>query len=465
MPDLSIPETAQQVTDQALLALQEGRDVIIRAHAGAGKTGGRTSGTIRMAAAAAAGGRRVALLVAQNDQLVETIRRLTDTWPALITTLVPASSSWDAMPVWIRDRRLRAQRPNLEVARNNPVAEQRRRDGDGLFVMTLSKFGYLAPSWEDLPARTLTAVDAFDVVIVDEAWMAPAAVWRNLNHLARQVVLIGDPGQIMPWEPDSEFYPGMAGSPIEALPDLVRRERAGNVVELDLAVTRRNPSHTTKITGLLPAYAAAPTRPMFDATEVPITLGAAPLHHEPADGVLNTLVGAGMALYRLPGAVAPQSDRHVAAGCAQIAARLLNLGAELGHPDGARMLTAEDIAIVVAHHDQRAAAQAALADAGLRGTAAPRVATFNTLQGATVAVSIMWHPLSGRADVSAFHSDAGRLTVGLTRHTHGCVIVSRDGVGDRIAAAAVADDIEGDATDLRYAGLRAHDLVWQHVAG
>jgi hypothetical protein len=69
------------------------------------------------------------------------------------------------------------------------------------------------------------------------------------------------------------------------------------------------------------------------------------------------------------------------------------------------------------------------------------------------------------ATSSAFHADAGRLTVGLTRHTHGCLIVSRDGVGERIAAAPVNTDLEGDAWDERHAGLTAHSLVWDSLEG
>jgi hypothetical protein len=201
---------------------------------------------------------------------------------------------------------------------------------------------------------------------------------------------------------------------------------------------------------------------MYAAQEVPITPSAILMPGDPVNAALTRMIERGVALYPLTAGLAGTDDPMVARACAAAADRLLGLGCRLGHPDGDRPLTADDVAVVVAHHDQRMAVLAELQR--LRpGRAQPRVATFNTIQGSTVAVTIVWHPLSGRGDVNAFHADAGRLTVGLTRHTHGCLVVSRDGVGDRISRAALTDDLEGDAADLRHAGLQAHQRVWDHL--
>lgn len=117
----------------------------------------------------------------------------------------------------------------------------------------------------------------------------------------------------------------------------------------------------------------------------------------------------------------------------------------------------------MAHHDQRAAVRQALTDLD-PVAAGVRVETFNVIQGATVPVTILWHPISGRTDVSAFHADVGRLTVGLSRHTHGCVVVSREGIGERLAATPSTDDQEGDAPDRRLDGLLAHRVVWERLS-
>lgn len=469
MPNQTIAATATQVTTAALASLRAGRHVVVRAHAGAGKTGGLSSGTVRMAAELAHDGWRVALLVAQNDQVVETLHRLTRLWPNLTTTFVAASASWGRMPADIRERRSRPA--NLAVARSGGSAadqnsHRRFRTSPGLYVMTVDKFRFLAPAGTDIGGQRLTLVEPFDAVIVDEAWMAPAALWvEALRHLTGLVALIGDPGQILPWQPDSVFYAGMRDSPVEPLPEHVVRQLPGRVDTFELAVTRRNPSHTTAVTGRLPAYAAHPTVPMFDAVEVPVTLGARPLRPDATDRAVAAMATNGLALQRLPAGVAPQNDPMVAAACADAVARLLARGAMLGHPvDGDRPLTAAAVGVLVAHHDQRVAVLDALSRLGLTGPHAPRVATFNVIQGATLAVSVVWHPLSGRTDVSTFHADTGRLTVGLTRHTHGCLLVGRADIGDRLIGAAASDDLEGDATDGRHAGLVAHTHIWSQLS-
>ncbi len=462
MPDIWVPTTAQQVTDQALHVLESGRSVVIRAHPGGGKTGGKTSGTVRMARLLAQSGRRVALLTAQNDQVVETVRRLLDSWPSLDVHFNPADSAWGSMPDWVRRRALRPARLRVVHGQDwRPTLES----GGGLFVLTAARFSWLWPAATAAarrPARA-TFVDPFDVVIVDEAWMAPASLWLNLEPLARLVVLIGDPGQILPWTATDEWYPGMVGSPVEPLPEVVLRELGPQVVELDMALSRRLCSHTTPLVGSLPAYAATGTRPMYDHREVPLQLNTLP-HIDPA--ILRTLrhlEERGVVLHRLHAGIAPQNDSATARACAEVAAGLLRCGATLVHPDGNRTMRPTDINVLVAHHDQRAAVRQALASIDAAAAQVP-VTTFNTIQGATLGVSVVWHPISGRADVSEFHADTGRLTCGLSRHTHGCVVVARDGIGERLATTPSTSDQEGDAPDRRLEGLRAHRVVWEHLS-
>jgi hypothetical protein len=462
MPNPLVAIRSREVTDDALRVLQSGKSVLVRAHPGAGKTGGRSSGTIRLARALAWDGRRIALLVAQNDQLVETIRRLTSTWPDLPVYFAPSSTAWGRMPTWIRQAGSRP--PNLRVVRDGnhrPALEA----GAGLFVMTAAKFSFLWPAAETRPrSPRRTYVEPFQVVVIDEAWMAPAGLWLNLEPLTAQLALIGDPGQILPWAPSDDWYPGMLGSPIEALPEVALRELAGRIVELDLPVSRRLSSYTTPLVGSLPAYAATGTTAMFDGSEVPLGFRMTPFGDADVRRTLTTLADRGLALHRLPSDVAPQNDRLVASTCAAIAVGLVRAAPTLGHPDGQRDLTPSDVAIIVSHHDQRAAVRRALADLDSAIAAGIRIETANVIQGATVPVTVVWHPISGRADVSSFHADAGRLTVGLSRHTHGCVLVSRDGVRERIEATPSTSDQEGDAPDRRYEGLRAHALVWDYLA-
>ena len=92
-------------------------------------------------------------------------------------------------------------------------------------------------------------------------------------------------------------------------------------------------------------------------------------------------------------------------------------------------MTADRIAIGMAHRDQAAAVRQFLpADSGIT------VDTANRLQGREYDVTIVWHPLSGRKDAPAFHLESGRLCVLTSRHRHACVVVARAGISELLDA-------------------------------
>ncbi len=70
---------------------------------------------------------------------------------------------------------------------------------------------------------------------------------------------------------------------------------------------------------------------------------------------------------------------------------------------------------------------------------------------------LVHHPLSGRADAGAFHLDAGRLCVMLSRHRIACFVVGRAGMEAMLLRHAPAGDrIPGLAEDPEFEGWRAH---------
>jgi superfamily I DNA and/or RNA helicase len=97
----------------------------------------------------------------------------------------------------------------------------------------------------------------------------------------------------------------------------------------------------------------------------------------------------------------------------------------------------DDIAVAVAHRDQRGHVRGRLDDALIvRGlpTGSVVVDTANRLQGRQFQLVVAWHPLSGRRDASAFHLEAGRLCVMLSRHRLGCIVVGRAGIRNQLEA-------------------------------
>lgn len=68
------------------------------------------------------------------------------------------------------------------------------------------------------------------------------------------------------------------------------------------------------------------------------------------------------------------------------------------------------------------------------------VDTANRFQGLERPLMFMQHPLSGRADATDFHLDAGRLCVLLSRHRVACWIFGRQGISRQLRRYAPKGD-------------------------
>jgi hypothetical protein len=136
----------------------------------------------------------------------------------------------------------------------------------------------------------------------------------------------------------------------------------------------------------------------------------------------------------LPGSSAlvahrPRTDPEVVAHLVGLACAL-SAGATVADESGeSRPLNAADVAIGVAHTDQRDHVRIALDRAGRRDVT---VDTANRLQGRQFEVTLVWHPLSGRRDATAFHLETGRLCVLASRHRQACIVVARAGIEDQL---------------------------------
>lgn len=119
-------------------------------------------------------------------------------------------------------------------------------------------------------------------------------------------------------------------------------------------------------------------------------------------------------------------------------------------------VTAGDIGVVCAHVSQVNAVRQRLGF----GMADVFVETANRFQGIERPFMFAHHPLSGRADATAFHLDAGRLCVMLSRHRVGAWIFGRQGIAEQLTRfAPVGDRALGINDDPEYQGWRAHLTV------
>ena len=156
----------------------------------------------------------------------------------------------------------------------------------------------------------------------------------------------------------------------------------------------------------------------------------------------------------------------------------------------ADQVTADRIAIGVAHRDQAAAVRRALraraaaypvlsgsalgndnagpgnTGSGNSGRDVTKVVadTANRLQGREFDVMIMLHPLSGRRDATAFHLEAGRLCVLASRHRHACVVVARAGIPELLDAHPSAEPVHLGVPVKFPDGWEAQQSFMAHLA-
>lgn len=274
----------------------------------------------------------------------------------------------------------------------------------------------------------------FDLGIIDEAYqMSSAALLRVADRFDR-LLLVGDPGQLAPFTvADERVVRSMGTWPLDTAAGTVLRNHPDTPV-VPLPVSWRLPPSAAGVIG-----DAFYTRPFSSGTAhgqraLRVPGPAADAHDE----ALRTAAQTGWALLELPEAYLPRTDPAAVDALATLIARLVAAKATVRDETGAqRRLVAADLAVGVTHRDQRGQVRLAVDAACARlGVPAGSVAvdTANRLQGRQFEVVVAWHPLSGRRDATAFHLEAGRLCVLASRHRQACIVVTRAGLPDQLAA-------------------------------
>ncbi|GCE42603.1 hypothetical protein Rhow_006732 [Rhodococcus wratislaviensis] len=242
---------------------------------------------------------------------------------------------------------------------------------------------------------------AADVLVVDEAWQCTYADLGALGAMARQVVCVGDPGQIDPvvtgdvsrWD-GSDTAPNLPG------PIALQAAHGDAVGVVRLRHTWRLGPGTTALIG-----------PLF-YPDLPFTSRRPPEHLTDADGVVLPELA-----HRPVTVCGGPSDPVLVTACAQRARELLDT--VLVTAQDQRPMTAADIAVVVPHVSQAAAIRALLSD-----HPDVLVGTANSLQGLERAAVVVLHPLAGYRTAAPFGLDPGRACVMLSRHrAHMSVVI------------------------------------------
>jgi hypothetical protein len=320
--------------------------------------------------------------------------------------------------------------------------------------------------------------------IIDEAYQMRSDSLLKIAHLFDKALFVGDPGQLDPFSVvETERWLGLNWDPMSSAVAVLLTNNPGL------------PVHTLPVSWRLPATAA----PVVCAAFYPFSGFTAatalgdramrwnthPFGMTSFDRALQTAADTGWALYELPHRHTLRTDAEAVGACAELAARVLLRGAVAfsERPGGPHDVTADRIAIGVAHRDQAAAVKRALREralaypllggAGLNNTGLGNPGrdvtkvvadTANRLQGREFDVMIMLHPLSGRRDATAFHLEAGRLCVLASRHRHACIVVARAGIPELLDAHPPAEPVHLGVPVKFPDGWEAHQSFMAHLA-
>ncbi|WP_375396403.1 AAA domain-containing protein [uncultured Sphingomonas sp.] len=298
-------------------------------------------------------------------------------------------------------------------------------------------------------SRIGTPERRFDVQIVDEAFQLPDFKFRLISNLAPRHVLIGDPGQIDPFvNCEIERWRCDPSGPQVSCPEaLVNRHPS--VLQLHLPVSRRLNADTVAI--VQPSF--YPNMP-FRAMSYDRSVGFQVAGIMPFDAALDAVAsGSSIVMVELPAQITGEADGELAQELVASIHRLLMRGPRMSDDGTVSEVRPRDIGVVCAHVSQVNAVRERLGP----GLSHIFVETANRYQGIERPFMFVHHPLSGRADATAFHLDAGRLCVMLSRHRIGCWIFGRQGISEQLMRFAPAGNRTlGIDDDPEYRGWQAH---------
>lgn len=376
-------------------------------------------------------GERVMAVVQTNEQAFDLTRRLARRFPARTFHLFARKGL--AIPADITSA------PNVFVVHSSSDLP----NGPSVTIANGAKWSWIRDG------------GLFDLQVVDEAFQLPDFRFQLFAGLASRVVLVGDPGQIAPvitceierWRDDP------AGPHVPCPEALLVRHP--DIRRIPLPISRRLVPDTVAF--VQPAFYPDLS---FQALSLPgereLLTGARGI--SATDRAIDLAEkGASIVLMQLPPRITGEMDEDVVSVLIGLARRLLERGARVRDGKTTRPLEPGMIGIVCAHVSQVNAVQERLPTE----MTSVLVETSDRFQGLEREVMLVYHPLSGRSDGSAFHLDAGRLCVMMSRHRTACFVVLRGGVEEMLERyAPTGTRALGIPEDEEFRGWMAHlDLL------
>ncbi|WP_308169578.1 AAA family ATPase [Acrocarpospora catenulata] len=403
------------------------RGLVVDSPPGAGKTTLVAATTTELARA----GERLMIVAQTNEQVDDLVDKLAGKSPGLAIGRLHAEGF---------------QPPPRVTRHANVIAHNKIETVEQCQVVVAT-----ADKWAYVKGRT------WEWAIVDEAYqmrsdklLAVAPLFADGHAL-----FVGDPGQLDPFSViDSERWTGLAWDPLQSAVAVTQRTN-------DLKV------HQLPVSWRLPATAAPiVSRAFYPAGGFAAGTGDGDRRLEfavsglnsPWDATLEHAAATGWALHELPNRYTVRTDPDVAEACAGLARRVVERGTLAHDEQGSHRVDPHRVAVGCAHNDQVTAVRAAGVPEGVT------VDTANRLQGREYDVTIVWHPLSGRRDATAFHLESGRLCVLTSRHRHACVVVARAGIADLLDQHPPSSRVQLNVPIKFPDGWAANHAVLAHLA-
>ena len=348
-------------------------------------------------------GLRVAVAAQTREQAAELARRIT----AVSDRAALIVSGAGKKPVAV---------DGVRTVTGRSVRWQRSTGGE-ILIGTAARWLYVDPQ-----------MASADLLLVDEAWQCTYADLGALGALARQVVCVGDPGQVAPVVTGSTArWEGQATGPHQPAPAALLAAHGEALAVHELTNSwRLGPQTCALLSEHFYAQMPFTSRRPDEAVIAP-------------DGtVLSEIISRPTEARNGP------TDPALLAALAGRARELTWHHYRRG--DTCEALTAEDIAVVVPHVAQAGAVRAMLADL-------PEilVGTVNGLQGLERPAVVALHPMAGYRSAESFALDAGRMCVTLSRHRAHLTILTDPATAPLLDAAA--DDPQAEQARAVLAAL------------